>query len=129
MALHVSGNGSLFPVFIVRCRIGVVWGNGAKLQNTQLLGGSPSPQNHSEIKEDISYCCLSPRALANGNKVYDVGDPDTGQKFIICLDDEIRADLSKSCELTKDTLFICRDIALDDSAAANLALQCRLKTI
>jgi adenine-specific DNA-methyltransferase len=69
------------------------------------------------------------RALENGNKVYDVFDPDTGQKFIICLDDQIGADFSKTCELTLDTLFICRDIALDDSAAANLALQCRLKTI
>lgn len=69
------------------------------------------------------------RELANGNKIYDVLDPDTSQKFIICLDDQIRADLSKHCELTLDTLFICRDIALDDSAAANLALQCRLKTI
>lgn len=67
--------------------------------------------------------------LANGNKIYDVLDPDTGQKFIICLDDQIRADLSKYCELSLDTLFICRDIGLDDSAAANLALQCRLKTI
>jgi len=26
-------------------------------------------------------------------------------------------------------LFVCRDVALDDTAAANLALQCRLKTI
>ena len=69
------------------------------------------------------------RELANGNKVYDVFDPDTGQKFIICLDEQIRAELSKHCELSQDTLFICRDIALDDSAAANLALQCRLKTI
>jgi len=67
--------------------------------------------------------------LKNGNKVYDIYDPDTDQKFIICLDDQIRADFSKHCELTLETLFICRDIALDDSAAANLALQCRLKTI
>lgn len=69
------------------------------------------------------------RELANGNKVYDVYDPDTGQTFIICLDDQIRTDFSKHCELTLETLLICRDIALDDSAAANLALQCRLKTI
>jgi adenine-specific DNA-methyltransferase len=67
--------------------------------------------------------------LANGNKLYEVLDPDTRQKFIICLDDQIRADLSKNCEFTLETLLICRDIALDDSAAANLALQCRLKTI
>jgi adenine-specific DNA-methyltransferase len=69
------------------------------------------------------------RELANGNKVYDVLDLDTGQTFIICLDDQIRADFSKNCDLTQDTLLICRDVALDDSAAANLALQCRLKTI
>ena len=69
------------------------------------------------------------RDLGNGNKVYDVLDDDTGQKFIICLDDKIPIDLAKHCELTLDDLFICRDVALDDSAAANLALQCRLKTI
>jgi len=69
------------------------------------------------------------RDLGNGNKVYDVLDGDTGQKFIICLDDKIPIDLAKHCELTLDDLFICRDVALDDSAAANLALQCRLKTI
>ena len=67
--------------------------------------------------------------LANGNKVYVVTDPDTGQKFIICLDDKILTDVSKYCELGASDLFVCRDIALDDSAAANLALQCRLKTI
>ena len=58
------------------------------------------------------------RELANGNKVYDVTDPDSGQKFIICLDDQIRADFTKHCELTADSLLICRDVALDDSAAA-----------
>jgi hypothetical protein len=31
--------------------------------------------------------------------------------------------------LDKDDVFICRDSALDDQLAANLALQCRLKTI
>ena len=31
--------------------------------------------------------------------------------------------------LTAEDLFICRDVALDDTAAANLALQGRLKTI
>jgi adenine-specific DNA-methyltransferase len=72
---------------------------------------------------------FAPRDLANGNKVYEVTDPDTGQKFFICLDDEILSDLSKNCELKSDDLLVCRDVALDDSAAANLALQCRLKTI
>jgi adenine-specific DNA-methyltransferase len=69
------------------------------------------------------------RELPNGNNVYEVTDPDSDQQFWICLDEKIRADLIKQCELTQDRLFICRDVALDDSAAANLALQCRLKTI
>jgi adenine-specific DNA-methyltransferase len=69
------------------------------------------------------------KELPNGNKVYEVTDPDSGQQFWICLDEQIRADIIKQCELTLDRLFICRDVALDDSAAANLALQCRLKTI
>ena len=69
------------------------------------------------------------RDLANGNTVYDIRDDDTGQKFMMCLDDKVPIDLSKYCELKADDLFICRDVALDDSAAANLALQCRLKTI
>jgi len=42
--------------------------------------------------------------LGNGNKVFDVSDPDTGQTFIICLDGQIRADLSKHCELKAETL-------------------------
>jgi adenine-specific DNA-methyltransferase len=69
------------------------------------------------------------KELPNGNSVYLVSDPDNGQQFTICLDTKIRADFTKHCELSPDSLLVCRDIALDDSAAANLALQCRLKTI
>ena len=35
----------------------------------------------------------------------------------------------RALNLGKDDLFICRDVALTDDLAANLALQCRLKTI
>jgi adenine-specific DNA-methyltransferase len=69
------------------------------------------------------------RPLANGNTVHEVRDPETGQHFLACLDDRIGLDLVKHLELGLEDRFICRDIALDDSAAANLALQCRLKTI
>jgi adenine-specific DNA-methyltransferase len=72
---------------------------------------------------------FTPKELVNGNSIYHVTDPDTGQSFMICLDEQVRADLSKALDLKSDDLFICRDVALDDSAAANLALQCRLKTI
>ena len=80
-------------------------------------------------------CALNTRferkELPNGNIVFEVVDPDreTPQAFTICLDEEIRADFTRCYELDADDLFVCRDKALDDSAAANLALQCRLKTI
>jgi adenine-specific DNA-methyltransferase len=35
----------------------------------------------------------------------------------------------KALGLKKDDLFICRDVALMDEQAANLALRCKLKTI
>jgi len=61
--------------------------------------------------------------------VYLVTDPDKGQSFFICLEDQLRAATLMGLELTRDDLLICRDEALDDTSAANLALQCRLKTI
>lgn len=61
--------------------------------------------------------------------VQQVIDPQSGQSFCICLAERIRLGELKSLNLGKDDLFICRDVALDDEAAANLALQCRLKTI
>ncbi len=63
------------------------------------------------------------------NKVYKVNDRDKGQGFLICLDDSVKPPTLKELNLGKDDPFICRDFALTDEAAANLALQCRLKTI
>ena len=65
----------------------------------------------------------------DGNTVYRVADADRGQSFYISLDATLQAATLKALELTQDHLFICRDKALDDEAAANLSLQCRLKTI
>jgi len=62
--------------------------------------------------------------------LYRVVDPDRGQSFYACLDAApITLETIRSLNLGKDDLFVCRDIALDDAAAANLALQCRLKTL
>jgi adenine-specific DNA-methyltransferase len=58
-----------------------------------------------------------------------VTDPDKGQSFYLCLANRIALKSLKPLNLHADDLFICRDAALDDEAAANLALQCRLKTI
>jgi adenine-specific DNA-methyltransferase len=64
-----------------------------------------------------------------GNSVWRVTDGDSGQSFFICLDDKLNAATLKALALGKDDLFICRDCSLTDELAANLALQCRLKTI
>ena len=56
----------------------------------------------------------------------------TGNKrrtFYLCLDAELSEEDVARLGLSKDSVFICRDIALTDTLAANLALQCRLKTL
>jgi adenine-specific DNA-methyltransferase len=58
-----------------------------------------------------------------------VTDPEREQSFLICLDDKLSLDAVHALKLRKDALFVCRDAALDDTLAANLALQCRLKVL
>jgi len=71
------------------------------------------------------------RNPVDGITIFEITDPDKDppQTLAVCLDEQVRVDLSKHYPLSPDTLLICRDKALDDTAAANLALQCRLKTI
>jgi adenine-specific DNA-methyltransferase len=63
------------------------------------------------------------------NTVYRVTDPDKVQSFLICVDQELQEATVRALRLSADDLFVCRDVALTDTLAANLALQCRLKTI
>lgn len=58
-----------------------------------------------------------------------VFDAEKTQGLYISLADKIKLKDLTSLNLKKDDLFICRDIALDDETAANLSLQCRLKTL
>lgn len=62
-------------------------------------------------------------------KLWRVTDDEQGKAFTICLADAIDLPDLKGLGLTKDDLFICRDTALTDTVAANLALQCRLKVL
>lgn len=63
------------------------------------------------------------------NTIFRVVSNDEAQAFFICLDAELFQDDIDTLGLTTDDLFVCRDQALDDTQTANLALQCRLKTI
>ena len=63
------------------------------------------------------------------NSMFQVTAPDGLQSFVICLDAALVATDVDKLQLSKDVVFVCRDVALTDTLAANLALQCRLKTI
>ncbi|MFH0810407.1 MAG: site-specific DNA-methyltransferase [Pseudomonadota bacterium] len=82
------------------------------------------------LKEGYSLTArIEPVAGIKGNVVHLVTDSDKDQSFRICLDSELKPETIQALGLTKDDFFICRDVALTDELAANLALQCRLKTI
>ena len=63
------------------------------------------------------------------NTVFCITAPNKTQSFQVCLDEELAETGIEHLDLSKDSVFICRDVALNDTLAANLALQCRLKTI
>ena len=82
------------------------------------------------IKEGYQLDCLIGEVEGiERNTIFQVVSGDRKQTFYICLDKEIFQDAVDKLRLTNDDLFVCRDHALDDTKAANLALQCRLKTI
>jgi adenine-specific DNA-methyltransferase len=66
---------------------------------------------------------------ASPPKFWRVSDAESGRAFTICLAEHIDLEAVKPLGLTKNDLFVCRDTALDDTIAANLALQCRLKVL
>ncbi|OHB62769.1 MAG: hypothetical protein A2Y76_04205 [Planctomycetes bacterium RBG_13_60_9] len=72
---------------------------------------------------------IEPLQEIKSNQVFRVTDPDREQSFCICLDDKLSDEMAKTLMLGKEDLFVCRDAALTDEQAANLALQCKLKTI
>ncbi|MBI3169127.1 MAG: site-specific DNA-methyltransferase [Chloroflexi bacterium] len=91
-------------------------GYGLNITVEDLTGLTEKPSNRKGSGADLSG-------------LYHVTDPDKEQGFYISLADKVKLKDVKPLELKKDGLFICRDIALDDETAANLSLQCRLKTI
>ena len=70
---------------------------------------------------------VEPLTGPKGGAFHRVSEPERGWRFTISLDDHLTLDRVGALELAKDDLFVCRDTAMDDTLAANLALQCRLK--
>lgn len=82
------------------------------------------------LREGYSLTSRIERIQNTGKQTFwRVTDPDRVQSFVICLDDTLTLNAVRALKLKKDSLFICRDTALDDTLSANLALQCRLKVL
>jgi len=82
------------------------------------------------VKEGFSLSSrIETAATINGKTIYRVTDDDKQQSFRICLDEKLTLSVVRQLDLGKNELFVCRDSALTDELAANLALQCRVKTI
>lgn len=63
------------------------------------------------------------------DRFWRVIDDETGRSFTIGLAPDISLSKIQQLALGKDDVFVCRASALDDTLAANLALQCRLKVL
>lgn len=99
-----------------------------KLFENQLIDGS--------IDEDVIYECLIKEGFSLNSKIEKIDSKnlvykvsDEGQFLYIILEKAIKENIIEKLALTKDTILICLDSALDDSKKTNLALQCNLKTI
>ncbi len=61
--------------------------------------------------------------------IYQVSHPDGESKFHVCLDERVDLKLIAELGLGEGDIFICRDQAIDDTMATNIALQCHLKVL
>ena len=71
-------------------------------------------ENEDKAKEP---CCNEVRAS------------DGSQRILVGLHKKLDAKVVREWPLGEEDTFVCRDSALTDELAANLALQCRLKTV
>lgn len=72
---------------------------------------------------------IEPEKKYQKNDIWRIIDDEDERSLLICLDDDVKTSTIRSLEVEKDDIFVCRDVALDDTKIANLALQCNLKTI
>lgn len=81
------------------------------------------------LREGFALTSEIEKQEIEGQTFWRVTDPEREQSFHICLDDALSIEAVRALGLTRENLFVCRDKALDDTLAANLALQCRLKVL
>ena len=134
------GSGLGFKVFKLQKSNYKIWekyeGKDEKELKKQLeLFKTPLISGYKEI--DVIYECIIKEGYSlnskienteiKSNKVYKVTDGELF--FYICLEEEIKDKTLDELNLKKDNMFICLDVALNDSKKKNLSIQCNLKAI
>jgi len=79
------------------------------------------------LKEGYPLTANIETLVTESNKVFKVSAEEN--HFYICLDKEIQQTTIDQLNPDKEILLVVRDKALTDTQAANLALQCKLKTL
>ena len=113
-------------------RSAAAWTSEMEASLDSLLPGSEPLQAVFEValKQGLSPTCrVQSLAEVAGNQVYRITDAVTSQTIFVCLDRELNAGAVRNLKLGAQDTFVCREIALSDTLAANLTLQCRLRTV
>lgn len=81
------------------------------------------------LREGLGLTAIVEKIGEGAPVFHKVLDEEREKAFTICLDDNLTLDSVKAVGLSKEDLFVCRATALNDTLAANVALQCRLKVL
>ena len=107
----------------------------AKLKDQLKLFEDPLIENYKDmdviyeiiIKEGYSLNSKIEEVSENPNKIYKVSDGEFF--FYVTLDENIDERALEDLNLDKNTMFVCLDLAINDSQKTNLDKLCKLRTI
>ncbi len=126
------GESNLRPWSGVEERSSPSWGRAMQKQVDPLVVGWEPDDVILEValKEGLTPdLTIDRRKDLLDNTVFTVKDGITERQLTICLDEKVKSSTIRSLGLRKEDMFVCKDVALDDTSAANLALQCHLLTL
>lgn len=107
----------------------------AKLKDQLKLFEDPLIENYKDIdviyeiilKEGYSLNSEITEITTNPNKIYKVSDGEFF--FYVTLDEKIDEKALEDLNLDKNIMFVCLDLAINDSQKTNLDKLCKLRTI
>ena len=81
------------------------------------------------VKEGFGVSISMERMGSDADSLWRVADSTAERHFFLSLADRVDPERVAALGITKDDLLVCRDAALDDTTAANLALTFTVKTL